>query len=55
MMNIKNLLSLILVLAMLSTLGGCADTPEKSVGSGDGGMTIVAANSPAYDFARAVA
>ena len=55
MMNIKNLLSFLLVLAMLATLVGCADTPEKSVGSGDGGMTIVAANFPAYDFARAVA
>ena len=55
MMNIKNLLSFLLVLAMLATLGGCADTPEKAVESSDGGMTIVAANFPAYDFARAVA
>lgn len=55
MMNIKNLLSFLLVLAMLATLGGCANPPEETVESSDGGMTIVAANFPAYDFARAVA
>ena len=55
MMNIKNLLSFLLVLAMLATLGGCANPPEEAVESSDGGMTIVAANFPAYDFARAVA
>ena len=53
MMNIKNLLSFLLVLAMLATLGGCANPPEEAVESSDGGMTIVAANFPAYDFARA--
>ena len=55
MMNIKKLLSFLLVLAMLATLGGCANPPEEAVESSDGGMTIVAANFPAYDFARAVA
>lgn len=55
MMNIKKLLSFLLILAMLATLGGCANPPEEAVESSDGGMTIVAANFPAYDFARAVA
>ena len=40
---------------MLATLGGCANPPVEAVESSDGGMTIVAANFPAYDFARAVA
>ena len=39
MMNIKNLLSFLLVLAMLATLGGCANPPEETVESSDGGMT----------------
>ena len=42
MMNIKKLLSFLLILAMLATLGGCANPPEEAVESSDGGMTIVA-------------
>ena len=53
MINIKRLFCLMLALAMLAALSGCA--ASRSERSDNGGLTIVAANFPAYDFARAVA
>ena len=51
MTKIKKILCFILISSLLPVLSGCGGAPEKA----EGGMTIVAANFPAYDFARAVA